>query len=156
MPGPIIATLLLLFLDEYLLLGEKLTGRIGKGMLNGPGGGCEVAETPLECIIREAFEELGLVLLPEDLEHVAYLDCYAAGNHDLTVHVFIARTFTGEPHATDQMIPYWFPVDNLPYERMHAADPSWLPRILAGERFSASIHYERPGEGFTSIDFFPY
>ena len=40
---------------------------MGAGKVNAPGGHIEVGETPEECAIREAFEEVGIAVLSVDL-----------------------------------------------------------------------------------------
>ena len=56
------ATLLFIVRNGEILLIEKKRG-IGAGKVNGPGGKIDPGETPLECIIRETREELGITVL---------------------------------------------------------------------------------------------
>ena len=141
---------------DLVLLGEKKTGEIGKGLFNGPGGKCEHGESPAACLVRESWEELRLRLTEDMLRHVAVLHCYADGRKSSIVHVFRAELTDQHPHETADMRPGWFPICGLPYDRMHEADRAWFERALAGKRLIAHIHYERPGDGFIGIAFKRY
>jgi 8-oxo-dGTP pyrophosphatase MutT (NUDIX family) len=152
-----IATLALIIKNDFILLGSKQgKPEIGAGTLNGPGGKMEVGETPLECVIRETEEEVGIQLIPEQTKKIAIVTFYAEGVADFEVHVFRSYAFTGEPKETESMIPHWFPMTEIPYDRMLESDSHWLPRALAGEPFSANVYYTTRGEGFQKVEFLPF
>ena len=50
----------------------------------------------------------------------------------LRVYVFVTETFVGSAVETDEALPFWCPVDEIPYARMWADDEYWLPEVLAG------------------------
>jgi 8-oxo-dGTP diphosphatase len=159
MQKPRMATLALVERGEMLLLGEKLTGEIGVGKYNGPGGKAEPGESPRQCLIRELWEECRIRTHPEALRHAGRLDCYVrepAPGLFLSVEVYWIRSFWGQPRTTDSMRPAWFSRGDLPYATMHEADRYWLPRFLQGDRRVASLQYLRAGECFWSISFAPY
>ena len=60
---------------------------------------------------------------------------------DMTVAVFTAGTWSGEPAETDEIRPEWFPVAALPLDRMWDDGKRWVPRVLAGERLRATFSY---------------
>jgi 8-oxo-dGTP diphosphatase len=60
---------------------------------------------------------------------------------DMTVAVFIADAWSGRPAETDEIRPEWFPVAALPFDRMWDDGRLWVPRVLAGERLSATFSY---------------
>ncbi len=152
------ATLAVIMRNEKILLGEKLTGPIGKGTLNGPGGKIEGTESAAACIIRETKEEIGIGLFMSSLKHQAVLTCIAdACGPYMIVDVFSTTRFQGEPRETPDMRPIWFPCHEMPYDRMLEADRHFWPKLLAGERFRANVYYEKPkATGFKKIEFFPY
>jgi len=156
MNAPRLATLGIFTRADLVLLGEKKTGEIGKGLFNGPGGKCEYQESPEACLIRESWEELRLRILAGMLRHVAVLHCYAGGRKMQIVHVYRAELTEQYPEETEDMRPGWFPVCGLPYDRMHEGDKDWFEKVLIGKRFTAHIHYERPGEGLIGIAFRRY
>lgn len=151
-----IATLGLVIRDGKLLLGEKKKGEIGTGKLSGPGGKLDPGETLSECLIRETREELGIELDPASLEEVALIDFHAGEDVDFRVHVYRASIASGELRETADMIPAWYPLDALPYDRMFESDASWMPQALGGAKFRADVYYERRAEGFDRIDIKPY
>lgn len=155
-----IATLVFLIRNRNVLLAFKQGGsEIGEGKLNAPGGKREENETIPECASRETWEEIRVRVNPDDLEEVAVITFHAAGIPDFEVHVFRTETFTGEPRATAKMRdPYWYPTDSLQELEgdMHESDKKWMPQAIHGRKFRADVFYEKRGEGFLNIEFFPY
>ncbi|OYV27037.1 MAG: hypothetical protein B7W98_02645, partial [Parcubacteria group bacterium 20-58-5] len=150
------ATLGIVFRDGNVLLGEKKRGEIGTGVLSGPGGKLEPGETIPECLIRETREELGIELDPSSLELIAVIDFYAAGEIDFSVYVYRTETFFGEPKETTEMIPEWYPLEELPFDRMFESDVNWFVRAACGEQFRANVYYRERASGFERIEFLPF
>ncbi|MFH1178365.1 MAG: NUDIX domain-containing protein [bacterium] len=149
-----IATLGIIIQDEKLLLGEKKKGEIGIGKLSGPGGKLEPYEGLEECLFRETLEEFDVELKFPSLGGLrAIIDFYAADEIDFRVYVYLAGILSGEVHETDEMIPKWYPLDDLPFNEMYDADRHWLPPLLRGEKFNAKVRYKKRGEGFIGIEF---
>lgn len=151
-----IATLGLLIQKNSILLGLKKTGEIGEKTYNGPGGKLEPDETILECLAREIEEEVDVRINPDQAEHVANVTFCVKDIPDFLVHVFIVREWTGEAMETESMIPFWFPLTDLPFDQMLGADRAFMPRLLAGERFDAHIDYKRRAEGFLGLTTLPF
>lgn len=151
-----IATLGIVLQDGNVLLGEKKKGEIGTGVLSGPGGKLDHGETLSECLIRETREELGIELDRGSLELVAIIDFYAADEIDFRVYVYLARILNGEVRETADMIPAWYPVNALPYERMYDGDRFWFPKAVRGEKFCANVYYLSRARDFDRIEFLPF
>ncbi|MGE9267316.1 MAG: 8-oxo-dGTP diphosphatase [Verrucomicrobiales bacterium] len=128
------ATLVFVREGSRVLLIEKLRG-IGKGKINGPGGKIDPGETPLECAIRETQEELHIT--PTGLEKMGELWFAMLDLPDIHCHVYLADGFEGEPTATEEAIPFWCEIAEIPFARMWEDDRHWLPRMLVGEKFDA-------------------
>ena len=142
---------------KHVLLGEKKTAEIGTGTLNGPGGKLEENETEVECLLRESSEEFGIDLNVSALHHVAHILFLAGGEPSFFVTVYLCTRYNGEPSETESMYqPEWYPLDNLPFERMLDADRHWCLRALHGEKFSAQVYYREKAKGFERIEFFPF
>ncbi|HVM76975.1 MAG TPA: 8-oxo-dGTP diphosphatase [Candidatus Paceibacterota bacterium] len=150
-------TTLCYLVDEgRVLLAEKKRGPrgFGVGKCNGVGGKVESGETVEAAAVREIQEEIGVAVSEGDLIPVGVLEFFFEGSPDWdqAVHVFIVRAWKGDPVETEEMIPRWFAIDNLPFERMWADDPYWLPRALAGEKISGSFHFDERGARILSYE----
>ena len=113
---------------------------LGAGKINGVGGRLERGELPLAGILREAREELGITLI-EPLKwgelHFQFLDGYC-----LFCTVFVAGRFHGEPIETDEALPVWFDLEQLPFDEMWEDDRLWLRQMLDGEPFSGFFVFD--------------
>jgi 8-oxo-dGTP diphosphatase len=54
----------------------------------------------------------------------------------------VADDIEGEPTETDEAIPLWTDLENIPYHRMWADDIHWLPQMIAGESFVGRFLFE--------------
>ena len=152
-----IGTLAIITREHEVLLGLKRGNpKIGKNTLNGPGGHLEPGETIIDCLLRETWEEFGIILDPKKVEKCAVITFYACDVPDFEVHVFRTKSFKGKPHATSSMIPGWYSIENLPVDRMLESDQSWFPQLIRGEKFNASVYYLERAKGFLEIKFFPF
>jgi 8-oxo-dGTP diphosphatase len=74
--------------------------RTGTGWRDGsysvPAGALEAGETLLTAAIREAREEVGVIVQADDLRLVHTMHCRTGGNEWLG-HFFVTDTWTGEP-----------------------------------------------------------
>lgn len=129
--------------DEVLLI-EKRRG-IGAGLINGPGGKIEPGETPRECARREVHEEVGLSV--DSLTDAGAVEFYLDDEPVMFVHLFRTTEFSGTPRESPEARPRWFPVDDLPLDRMWEDDRLWLPDLLAGERVRGTFWFEDDDDG---------
>ena len=105
------------------------------GQVAFPGGKLDPGEDAVTCARRECEEELGI--------RVGELDCM--GEHKFqfvdgySIHCWVFRTFTyeGEAIETDEAVPLWTALDEIPYDEMWEDDRLWLPLLIQGQRFSA-------------------
>ncbi len=139
------ATLMFIQQNDQLLMIEKKRG-FGAGYYNAPGGRLEKGETWMECAVRETQEEL--CITPLDPEHVGTLMFHFIDGHSIHGEVFIASEFEGTPTETDEAVPFWFSIDDLPYHNMWADDPIWYPHMIAGKKFTGRFTFD----GKTMLD----
>ena len=101
-------------------------------------------------MIRETQEEIGVT--PTEYTHVANIN-FKLGGFDATkqiaMAVYIAQNYAGEIVETEEMRPTWFKINEIPYDRMFAADQIWLPEVLAGKKISAEIVFDKD---FNTLD----
>jgi 8-oxo-dGTP diphosphatase len=127
-----LATLCFVLDKGRILMIRKKRG-LGAGKINGVGGRLERGELPLAGILREAQEELGITLIDPKKRgelHFQFLDGYS-----LFCTVFVASRFDGTPIETEEAVPLWFNIGQLPFEEMWEDDELWLPQALEGKSF---------------------
>ncbi|MEM9398802.1 MAG: 8-oxo-dGTP diphosphatase [Verrucomicrobiota bacterium] len=137
---------------EQILLIRKKRG-LGAGKINGPGGRLEGCETPEEGAIRETKEEVGLV--PKDLEHVGILSFQFTNDYSLRCHVFLARSYKGDMIETDEALPFWHSVHNLPYNSMWRDDELWLPHMLNEKKFTGRFVFDDDTMLYSDVSIVP-
>jgi 8-oxo-dGTP diphosphatase len=124
--------------DRVLLINKK-TG-LGSGMVNAPGGRIEPAETAIEAAVRETEEETGIT--PLDPVQVGVLNFQFTDGYSLRGYAFFAWDHTGDMKETDEAIPFWVPVDEIPYDSMWEDDRYWLPEALAGKNIAGYFIFD--------------
>jgi 8-oxo-dGTP diphosphatase len=137
--GEMHATLMFIIRDGQILLIEKKRG-LGAGKINGPGGKIELGETPLEAIIRETQEEL--CITPHDPRKLGELKFSMSDCADIHCHVYRAEDFSGIPTETDEAVPVWTALDEIPYLRMWEDDQYWLPLVIQERSFLGHFVFE--------------
>ena len=127
------ATLCLLLKDKQILLAMKKRG-FGVGKWNGVGGKVQVDEQIVDAIIRETKEEIGVdIINPHKVGVFHFIFPYKPDwNQD--VHLFLAKEWNGAPEESEEMMPKWFDLKDIPYNEMWDDDRIWLPLILKGEK----------------------
>lgn len=128
------ATLVFVIEDERILLIRKKRG-LGLGKVNGPGGKLDPGEDAEACARRECFEELGITV--HDLECMGEHKFQFTDGYSIHCWVFRTSRYDGEAVETDEAVPLWTALDEIPYEDMWEDDRMWLPLLIGGQRFTA-------------------
>lgn len=136
-----------------ILLGHKKVG-FGRGKYGGVGGKIEPGETPAQAAAREVWEETGIRVQEADLEHAARLTFLFPFKPEWSqvVHAFVTRRWEGEAWESREIVPTWFAIDEIPYERMWDDCHYWLPHILNGERLRARFEFNADNDTIGSYD----
>ncbi len=113
----------------------------GLGRWNGAGGKPHTGESVEECVRRETQEEIGVVV--RDVEKVGEITFRFAftPDFDQLVHVYLSENWEGELLESEEMAPKWWKVEEIPYTSMWPDDIFWLPKVLAGEKITASFTF---------------
>ncbi|MBF6216629.1 NUDIX domain-containing protein [Nocardia abscessus] len=107
----------LLLRGEELLLSRRRSADEFDGLWHLPAGKLEVGESALAAVVREACEEVGVVIDPADLRHVHTAHVVGSGREARVGLFFEARRWSGEPVNREPDKSYelrWFPLANLP------------------------------------------
>ncbi len=134
------ATLTFIVKNDKILLIRKKRG-LGAGKINAPGGRVEPGESHIECAIREVEEELHIT--PDNPEYVGESLFQFTDGYSIHVYTYIANDYTGKPTETDEAIPLWFDLDNIPYNEMWEDDRYWLPLLLQGKQFKGRYLFDK-------------
>lgn len=158
-PQPVVLILVLRETDAgtEVLLGRKLTG-FGAGNIVAPGGKIEPGELPGQAAIRELQEETSLRVEPAHARHRASIlfRFPARPRSDMDCHVYTTTQFAGRPARSRELNTCWYPVSALPVEHMWQDAEHWLPRIVAGERFTATVVMKDDNLGVERVSFRPW
>ncbi|HEV8391416.1 MAG TPA: NUDIX domain-containing protein [Dongiaceae bacterium] len=125
---------LALLREGCILMGERRNVEFGAGQYHVPAGRLEAGETIIDGLIREAAEETGIALRPEDID-LAYV-MHFRGESDRLSLFFTADRWSGEIENREPLKCAgwrWLPLDDLPanvvpYARQAIAD------LTAGKR----------------------
>ncbi len=82
-------------------------------------------------MIREAKEELGLKIKEFELSAVLY---FKDKQNFMVCPVYIIRNFEGQPRESEEAVPVWFHIKDIPYSHMWPDDIYWLPKVLEGKK----------------------
>ncbi len=91
-------------------------------------------------------EEVG-VHMPEDAVEKRGEIRFTFGDEPFQhVHVFVTDEFSGEPKETEEAVPEWVHVDEMPYDEMWPDDEYWMPLLFDGETFEGEFLFDEEGE----------
>lgn len=111
---PVVAVALIDHRERVLMQRRSLDGAHG-GLWEFPGGKVEVGETPVEALLREVEEELGLVLDGKALTPLTFSAdiVNSPARRPIVILLYLCRTWTGEPRCCGAEEIRWFPLTDL-------------------------------------------
>lgn len=117
-----------------IMLAMKKIG-FGVGRYNGVGGKAKDGESIEEATVRETKEEIDVDVNIADLKKAGEIEFRFEGKEEWNqlVHVYTTDIWSGDPTESEEMKPYWYPVEDMPYQEMWEDDKYWLPKVLNGE-----------------------
>lgn len=148
-------TLLFLLKDDTreILLAMKKRG-FGMGKFNGVGGKVVEGESIAGAAVREAREEIGVVVATSDLHKTAELQFRFLDKPDWSINcdVFLTRQWEGVPTESEEMAPEWFSQKEMPFDKMWLDDKYWLPNVLRGDFIKAQFYFNEDGSDLLRYD----
>ena len=145
-------TLCLLIKENRVLLAMKKRG-FGIGRWNGTGGKFDPGkgdENILDAAIRETREEIGVEIKNPEKFGFFHFKFKEKPEWNQNVSLFISKEWEGEPIESEEMMPKWFALNEIPYESMWPDDAYWLPHILQGKKLEADFLF---GDGDKILDY---
>ena len=112
------------------------------------GGGVEAGESLQQAASRELEEETGLQVPPHDFHKAGVLTFHfpARPQWERGVHVYLLREWRGEPVESDELKPYWFEINDIPYHKMWQDARYWLPQVISGESIQGEFTFAEDNE----------
>ncbi|MBU6267310.1 MAG: (deoxy)nucleoside triphosphate pyrophosphohydrolase [Sphingomonadales bacterium] len=125
--------------DGAVLLQKRRSGSVHGGLWEFPGGKVEPGESPEMALIREIAEELGITLVPESLEPVAFASDPAQPPLPRAPHLILlyaCRSWAGNPLCLDADALEWFTPGQFAGLAMPPLD---VPLAIALEKWILSL-----------------
>jgi 8-oxo-dGTP diphosphatase len=124
-PLVLVAALALIDADNRVLIARRPEGKSMAGLWEFPGGKLEDAETPEAAVIREAAEELGIVIDQSCLAPFAFAS-HGYDDFHLLMPLFVCRKWRGTPVARHHAATAWVRPARL---RDYAMPPADAPLV---------------------------
>ncbi len=99
----------------------------------------EKRETVEQAMIREANEEIWINILEQEKIWVLNFIFKWKEDWNQSVNVFFINKFSWNIEESEEMKPYWFELDKIPYDKMWEDDKIWLPEVLNWQK---NIEYD--------------
>lgn len=113
----------------------------GAGRWNGFGGKIKNGEEVELAVKRELKEEVGIIV--KQIEKVGVIEFQFQGNPEiLEVHLYKTAQFTGKPRESEEMLPKWFDIEEIPFQQMWPDDKYWFPLLLEGKKFKGRFFFD--------------
>jgi SAM-dependent methyltransferase len=132
--------------DGRVLLARRSGTGYADGLLNAPSGHVEEGEDVRAAMLREAYEEVGVVIDPAALRTALVMQHRAPSGSARIGWFFEARDWQGEPvnREPDKCAGIdWYPLDALP-DDLVAYCRAGFDAYRAGDRFV--LHLHQPGD----------
>ena len=127
-------TLAIMIKNRKIFLWEKKRW-FAKGVLNWVWWKQEWCESIEECMIRETKEEIWIDILEmEKIWVLHFIFPEEKKDWNQSVHLFLVKSWNWDIIETEEIRPFWFDLNKIPYDKMWADDEIWLPRILSWEK----------------------
>jgi len=126
--------------SEVLLIMKKRG--FGRGKWNGPGGKVKVGESIIESVIREVKEEIGVEIInPVKLGCIEFIWPTTENNQRCYIH--LAKKFNGQPLESEECLPKWFKINEIPYDEMWDDDKYWYLDALSGKPIKKRFFFDK-------------
>jgi 8-oxo-dGTP diphosphatase len=138
-----LATLCYLFNGNKVLMinRNKRENDMHLGKWNGLGGKFNPGETPEECVVREVYEESGLLIKNPELKGFLTFPAFD-DEEDWYVFVFTAKEFSGKLRESDEGELEWIKWEKIFNLPLWEGDKYFLEWLNQDRFFSAKFIYK--------------
>ncbi len=140
-----LTTLCYVVKDGRVLLAMKKRG-LGEGKWNGPGGKVEAGETPEQACEREFYEETKSRATVLEFRGIIEFVYDAKPDWNQKCYIFVGRDLKGQPQETEEMLPAWYSLSELPLDNMWEDDVLWLPDVLRGGQVNMRFYFDEQNQ----------
>ncbi|MBQ4164379.1 MAG: 8-oxo-dGTP diphosphatase [Turicibacter sp.] len=126
--------------EILMLYRNKKENDVHEGKWNGLGGKLEKEETPLQCVLREVYEESGLRLVNPTLIGACHYPNF--NNSEELMYVYIADEFEGQPLDCNEGDLHWRAKDEIMTLNIWESDRLFLPYVLNKQYFIGCFQYD--------------
>ena len=113
-----------------VLLAQRPRGKSMAGLWEFPGGKIQGGETPETALARELLEELGIVVMPDELAPLAFAS-HAYETFHVVLLLYVCRRWTREPVAREAQQLAWVALHDF---ASYAMPPADAPLVAALRR----------------------
>ena len=104
-----------------------------------PGGKFEIGESPLDCILREYYEETGLKLINPKLQGMSYWKDNAEG----IIFIYVAEEFEGNLNfKSEEGCIEWINIEDLSNLKQFPQNEKFTPYLFKKELFEGKFLLE--------------
>lgn len=101
-----------------------------------PGGKFEEGESPLDCILREYYEETGLTLIEPKLQGISYWHDNAEG----IIFIYTAEKYNGDlKQVSEEGKLEWIEIENLKKIKQFEQNEKFTPYLFKDELFEGKF-----------------
>jgi hypothetical protein len=58
----------------------------------------------------------------------------------------MVKEYDGPVFETEEMLPKWWNIEDIPYDMMREDDILWMPKMLAGEYINETFTFDEEGK----------
>lgn len=103
-----------------------------------PGGKFEAGETPLDCILREYYEETGLTLINPKLQGISYWH----DDYEGIIFIFVAEKFEGNIKESEEGKLEWIDINDLKKVKQFEQNKKFTPYLFKNNIFEGKFNLD--------------
>ena len=117
-----------------VLIQQRPCGGTLPGLWEFPGGKVESGETPVDALIRELDEELGIMVAAADITPLSFV-VHPLGDRDLLLLLFGVHRWRGTPAARHATALQWLTPESIDPDVMPPADGPLVMMLRSRDSF---------------------